>query len=87
MKFVINIILFGLVLFSAFEAITVHNDTRQLFTLLDNTKKTERTLNDDFARLQLEQTRLSNMGQIQSAAAAQGMGIPHPALTKIFMVH
>ena len=72
----LNIFLLGLVLVSAFAVILLQDEARKNYIELEQTRKTEQKLNDDYTRLMLEQINLSKHMAIETLAQEQGLHAP-----------
>ncbi|ASK27578.1 cell division protein FtsL [Neisseria chenwenguii] len=72
----LNIILLLAAFASGFAVVSVQNQSRQHFIALDKAQKQEIKLEQDYARLKLEQARLSNHKLIKSAAEKQNLQPP-----------
>lgn len=78
---VLNIILLIAVFITGIAVITVQDQSRQNFTALDKAQKQEIKLNQEYARLKLEQARLANHKLIKIAAEKQNLSPPSSAST------
>ena len=72
----LNIILLIAASASGFAVVTVQDQARRNFIVLDKAQKQEIKLEQDFARLKLEQARLSNHKLIKVAAEKQRLQPP-----------
>ena len=72
----LNIILLLAALASGFSVVTVQDQSRLHFMALDKAQKQEIKLDQDYARLKLEQARLSNHKLIKVAAEKQSLQPP-----------
>ncbi len=82
----LNVVLLLLALFSGLLAVTVQDRSRQHYIALDKAQKQKIALDQDYARLKLEQARLSNHKLIQAAAEAQNLHPPSAENTQIVEV-
>lgn len=73
---ILNTVLLLLVLASGFAVVNVQNQSRQYFIALDKAQKQEIKLDQDYARLKLEQARLANHKLIKVAAEKQALNPP-----------
>ncbi|WP_373740520.1 cell division protein FtsL [Neisseria sp.] len=80
----LNVILLIAVLGSGLAVVNVQNQSKQYFIALDKAQKQEIRLEQDFARLKLEQARLANHKLIKVAAEKQSLQPPSAGDT--FMV-
>lgn len=80
----LNVILLIAVLGSGLAVVNVQNQSKQYFIALDKAQKQEIRLEQDFARLKLEQARLANHKLIKVAAEKQSLHPPSAGDT--FMV-
>lgn len=72
----LNILLLVLVSVSAFAVVTVQDQSRLHFIALDKAQKQEIKLDQDYARLKLDQARLANHKLIKVAAEKQRLKPP-----------
>ncbi len=72
----LNIILLLAALASGFSVVTVQDQSRLHFMALDKAQKQEIKLDQDYARLKLEQARLANHKLIKVAAEKQSLQPP-----------
>ncbi|STZ76928.1 cell division protein FtsL [Bergeriella denitrificans] len=72
----LNIILLLAAFASGFFVVTVQDQSRRYFIELDKAQKQEIQLDQDFARLKLEQARLANHKLIKVAAEKQRLRPP-----------
>ena len=72
----LNILLLVLVSVSAFAVDTVQDQSRLHFIALDKAQKQEIKLDQDYARLKLDQARLANHKLIKVAAEKQRLKPP-----------
>ncbi|MCP1660300.1 cell division protein FtsL [Neisseria perflava] len=72
----LNIILLLAALASGFAVVTVQDESRQHYIALDKAQKQEIKLDQDYARLKLEQARLANHKLIKVAAEKQRLQPP-----------
>lgn len=68
---------------TGFGVVTVQDETRQYFIQLQNAEKQKIKLNQDFAKLKLEQARLANHKLIKVAAEKQHLQPPSSSNTVI----
>lgn len=78
---VLNIVLLIAVFITGISVITVQDQSRQNFAALDKAQKQEIKLNQEYARLKLEQARLANHKLIKIAAEKQNLSPPSAAST------
>lgn len=72
----LNVILLIAVFVSGIAVVTVQDQSRQHFIVLDKAQKQEIQLDQDYARLKLEQARLANHKLIKVAAERQHLQPP-----------
>ncbi|MCP1771537.1 cell division protein FtsL [Neisseria perflava] len=72
----LNIILLLAALASGFAVVTVQDESRQHYIALDKAQKQEIKLDQDYARLKLEQARLANHKLIKVVAEKQRLQPP-----------
>ena len=72
----LNVVLLLLSLASGLAVVTVQNQSRQYYIALDKAEKIKISLDQDYARLKLEQARLANHKLIKAAAEAQKLRAP-----------
>lgn len=72
----LNVVLLLLVAVSGFFVVSVQNQSRLNFIALDKAQKQEIKLDQEFARMKLEQARLSNHKLIKVAAEKQLLNPP-----------
>lgn len=71
-----NTFLLLCVLGSALYLVMVQDQARQRFIALERGQKEEKLLNEEYAQLVLEQTRLINHATIEKGAQKQGLHAP-----------
>lgn len=81
MNKIINIVLLLAVTGTGFSVVTVRNELSQNFIELDKAQKQESQLEQDYARLKLEQARLANHKLVKMAAEKQELQPPTSANT------
>ncbi|MDO1509744.1 cell division protein FtsL [Neisseria sp. Dent CA1/247] len=79
----LNVILLVLALLSGLAVVTVQDQSRQYYISLDKAQKHEIQLDQDYARLKLEQAKLSNHKLIKEAAEKQKLQPPSAADTRM----
>ncbi|MFS6937453.1 cell division protein FtsL [Neisseria animaloris] len=79
----LNVILLVLALLSGLAVVTVQDQSRQYYISLDKAQKHEIQLEQDYARLKLEQAKLSNHKLIKEAAQKQKLQPPGAADTRM----
>ncbi|KPN72984.1 cell division protein FtsL [Neisseria sp. 74A18] len=79
----LNVILLVLALLSGLAVVTVQDQSRQYYISLDKAQKHEIQLDQDYARLKLEQAKLSNHKLIKEAAQKQKLQPPSAADTRM----
>lgn len=79
----LNVILLVLALLSGLAVVTVQDQSRQYYISLDKAQKHEIQLEQDYARLKLEQAKLSNHKLIKEAAQKQKLQPPSVADTRM----
>ncbi|OSI07945.1 MULTISPECIES: cell division protein FtsL [Neisseria] len=79
----LNVILLVLALLSGLAVVTVQDQSRQYYISLDKAQKHEIQLEQDYARLKLEQAKLSNHKLIKEAAQKQKLQPPSAADTRM----
>ena len=79
----LNVILLVLALLSGLAVVTVQDQSRQYYISLDKAQKHEIQLDQDYARLKLEQAKLSNHQLIKDAAQKQKLQPPGAADTRM----
>lgn len=72
----LNTILLVAVFFTGMAVVTIQNESRQHFIALDKAQKQQIKLDQDYARLKLEQARLANHKLIKTAAEKQNLKPP-----------
>lgn len=72
----LNLILLLAVFATGVAVVTVQNESRQHFIALDKAEKQQIKLDQDYARLKLEQARLANHKLIKVAAEKQNLQPP-----------
>lgn len=72
----LNVILLMAALMSGFSVVSLQDQSRQYFIQLDKAQKEEIRLDQDYARLKLEQARLANHKLIKVAAEKQNLQPP-----------
>ena len=82
----LNVVLLVLSLASGLAVVTVQNQSRQYYIALDKAEKIKISLDQDYARLKLEQARLANHKLIKAAAEAQKLRAPSAENTQIIEV-
>ena len=75
-----------LALLSGLAAVTVQDRSRQQFIALDKAEKQEIHLEQDYARLKLDQAKLANHQLIKSAAERQNLHPPAMTETRMIQV-
>ncbi|WP_107928473.1 cell division protein FtsL [Neisseria animaloris] len=79
----LNVILLVLALLSGLAVVTVQDQSRQYYISLDKAQKHEIQLEQDYARLKLEQAKLSNHKLIKEAAQKQKLQPPSATDTRM----
>lgn len=75
----LNLILLGLVVFSAIQVIDAQHEARTYFVKLGQAQQAERQLEVAYTRLQLEQTSLAKAERVDQIAREKlGMRPPEP---------
>ncbi|MDO5639467.1 MAG: cell division protein FtsL [Neisseria sp.] len=82
----LNVILLIAALLSGLAVVTVQDQSRQYYISLDKAEKQEVQLEQDYARLKLDQARLSNHQLIKNAAERQSLHPPEMAETRMIQV-
>lgn len=82
----LNVILLVAALLSGLAVVTVQDQSRQYYISLDKAEKQEVQLEQDYARLKLDQARLSNHQLIKSAAEQQSLHLPDMSETRMIQV-
>ena len=82
----LNVMLLVLALLSGLAAVTVQDRSRQQFIALDKAEKQEIHLEQDYARLKLDQAKLANHQLIKAAAEKQNLRPPSALDTKLVEV-
>ena len=79
----LNILLLIVTLLTGLGVVTVEDQSRQYYIELDRAEKHEVELDQDYARLKLEQAKLANHQLIQAAAKQQNLHPPGNTDTKM----
>ncbi|MCS4533994.1 MULTISPECIES: cell division protein FtsL [Neisseria] len=79
----LNVLLLVLALLSGLAVVTVQDQSRQYYISLDKAEKQEIQLEHDYARLKLEQAKLSNHKLIRQAAERQQLHPPGASDTRM----
>lgn len=79
----LNVILLVVALLSGLAVVTVQDRSRQYYISLDKAEKHEVRLEQDYARLKLEQAKLSNHTLIKEAAGRQRLQPPGASDTRM----
>ncbi|MBF0804320.1 MULTISPECIES: cell division protein FtsL [unclassified Neisseria] len=79
----LNVILLAAALLSGLAVVTVQDRSRQYYISLDKAEKHEVRLEQDYARLKLEQAKLSNHALIKEAAERQRLHPPGVSDTRM----
>lgn len=82
----LNVILLAVALLSGLAVVTVQNQSRQYYISLDKAEKQEVQLEQDYARLKLDQAKLSNHQLIKRAAERQSLHFPEMSETRMIQV-
>ncbi len=82
----LNVILLVAALLSGLAVVTVQDQSRQYYISLDKAEKQEVQLEQDYARLKLDQAKLSNHQLIKSAAERQNLHPPAMTETRMIQV-
>ncbi len=82
----LNVVLLAVALLSGLAVVTVQDQSRQHFISLDKAEKQEVQLEQDYARLKLDQARLSNHQLIKNAAERQSLHAPEMTETRMVQV-
>lgn len=79
----LNVLLLILTLLTGLGVVTVEDQSRQYYIELDRAEKHEVELDQDYARLKLEQAKLANHKLIKAAAERQNLHPPGNADTQM----
>ena len=79
----LNILLLIVTLLTGLGVVTVEDQSRQYYIELDRAEKHEVELDQDYARLKLEQAKLANHQLIKAAAKQQNLHPPGNTDTKM----
>ncbi|UOO82166.1 cell division protein FtsL [Uruburuella testudinis] len=82
----LNVILLAAALLSGLAVVTVQDQSRQYYIALDKAEKQEVQLEQDYARLKLDQAKLSNHQLIKNAAERQNLHPPAMADTRMIQM-
>ena len=80
----VNILLLVLVIVSAMGVVTSQHKARKLFGDLDHEQAAAKKLNEDYTRLQLEQSTWSTHKRVEAVASRElGMRLPDASTTVV----
>ncbi len=80
----LNLILLGVVIACALGVVTSQHKARKLFVELQKEQELTKRLEEDFGRLQLEQSTWARHGRVERIARQQlGMRVPEPSRIQI----
>ena len=79
----LNIVLLILAFLSGVVVVTVQDQSRRHYIALDKAQKQEQHLEQDYARLKLDQAKLANHQLIKSAADKQNLHAPSMTETRM----
>ncbi|EGV35652.1 cell division protein FtsL [Neisseria weaveri] len=82
----LNVVLLLVVFGSGLGVVSVQNQSRQYYIALDKAEKQEAHLDQEYARLKLEQAKLASHKLIKQAADRQNLHPPSAADTQIIEV-
>jgi len=85
MRIFILLILAAIVFISAIEVVIARHETRKIFVELQALEKTRDALNEEWGRLQLEQSTWATDSRIESLARSE-LGMKTPDMKSIILI-